>query len=120
MFSRSFCEVRMSEKQKPVAVAASEVPARSKPSAYPEPFASRMLGRTKRQLGDVFGLTNFGVNLTGLPPIQFQPFDTLTPSKMSSSISSKVGLRCTPTKDEPSSRLECVPASRQAQVTDTA
>jgi uncharacterized cupin superfamily protein len=58
----------MSEKQKPVVVAASEVPARSKPSAYPEPFASRMLGRTKRQLGDVFGLTNFGVNLTRLAP----------------------------------------------------
>ena len=27
-----------------------------------------MVGRTKRQLGDVFGLTNFGVNLTRLAP----------------------------------------------------
>lgn len=35
---------------------------------YPEPFASRMAGRKKRQLGDVFQLTNFGVNLTTLAP----------------------------------------------------
>jgi uncharacterized cupin superfamily protein len=58
----------MSEKSNPVAVNAAEVPARSKPSVYPEPFASRMVGREKRQLGDLFGLTNFGVNLTRLAP----------------------------------------------------
>jgi uncharacterized cupin superfamily protein len=58
----------MSEKPNPVAVTADEVPARSKPSVYPEPFASRMVGREKRQLGDLFGLTNFGVNLTRLAP----------------------------------------------------
>jgi len=58
----------MSEKPNPIAVTAAEVPARSKPSVYPEPFASRMLGREKRQLGEVFGLTNFGVNLTRLAP----------------------------------------------------
>ncbi len=58
----------MSEKPNPIAVSAAEVPARSKPSVYPEPFASRMLGREKRQLGEVFGLTNFGVNLTRLAP----------------------------------------------------
>lgn len=52
----------------PVAVAAREVPVRSKPSAYPEPFASRMAGREKRMLGDLFGLSNFGVNLTTLRP----------------------------------------------------
>ena len=52
----------------PIAVSATQVPPRSKPSNYPEPFASRMLGREKRQLGDVFGLTNFGVNLTRLAP----------------------------------------------------
>jgi uncharacterized cupin superfamily protein len=56
----------MSEKSNPVAVTAAEVPARSKPSVYPEPFATRMVGREKRQLGDLFGLTNFGVNLTRL------------------------------------------------------
>jgi uncharacterized cupin superfamily protein len=52
----------------PVALIAAEVAARSKPSSYPEPFASRMAGREKRQLGDQFGLTNFGVNLTRLAP----------------------------------------------------
>ena len=35
---------------------------------YPEPFASRVAGRVRRPLGDLFGLTNFGVNLTRLPP----------------------------------------------------
>ena len=58
----------MSEKQNPIAVMAADVPARSKPSVYPEPFASRMAGREKRQLGDLFGLKNFGVNLTRLAP----------------------------------------------------
>jgi uncharacterized cupin superfamily protein len=58
----------MSEKPTPIAITATEVPARSKPSVYPEPFASRMVGREKRQLGDLFGLTNFGVNLTRLAP----------------------------------------------------
>jgi uncharacterized cupin superfamily protein len=58
----------MSEESKPIAVAASEAPARIRPSVYPEPFASRMMGREKRPLGDLFGLTNFGVNLTRLAP----------------------------------------------------
>ncbi len=50
------------------AVVAGEAPARRKPSNYPEPFASRMAGREKRPLGDLFGLANFGVNLTRLVP----------------------------------------------------
>lgn len=58
----------MSEEKMPVAVVAAEAPPRSKPSLYPEPFAARMLGRTKRQLGEVFGLANFGVNLVRLVP----------------------------------------------------
>ena len=57
----------MSEKT-PIAVTATDVPVRARPSVYPEPFASRMAGRSKRQLGEVFGLTNFGVNLTHLAP----------------------------------------------------
>ena len=52
----------------PIALIAAEVPLRIKPSNYPEPFASRMAGREKRPLGDLFGLTNFGVNLTRLVP----------------------------------------------------
>src|SRR4051812_27082025 len=58
----------MSNNPKPVAVTAAEAPARAKPSSYPEPFASMMGGRVKRPLGDLFGLTNFGVNLTRLAP----------------------------------------------------
>ncbi len=58
----------MSKNSNPVAVTAAHVPPRSKPSVYPEPFASRMAGREKRQLGEVFGLTNFGVNLTRIAP----------------------------------------------------
>jgi uncharacterized cupin superfamily protein len=52
----------------PIAVRADEVAPRVKPSNYPEPFFSRMSRREKRQLGDVFGLKNFGVNLTRLAP----------------------------------------------------
>ncbi len=51
-----------------VAISASEATPRTKPSNYPEPFASRMIGREKRPLGDVFALTNLGVNLTRLAP----------------------------------------------------
>lgn len=53
---------------RPVAVLASEVAPRTKPSNYPEPFATRVAGREKRQLGDVFGLGNFGVNLVRMAP----------------------------------------------------
>lgn len=52
----------------PIAVVASEAPPRTKPSNYPEPFASMMNGRIKRPLGDLFGLQNFGVNHVTLPP----------------------------------------------------
>lgn len=52
----------------PVAILAAAAAPRTKPSNYPEPFASRMNGREKRPLGDLFGLTNFGVNLTRLAP----------------------------------------------------
>ncbi|PWE52536.1 cupin [Metarhizobium album] len=52
----------------PVAINATDVAPRSKLSNYPPEFAARMRGRIKRQLGDLFGLTNFGVNLTTLEP----------------------------------------------------
>ena len=58
----------MSDKKKTIAILAAEVPPRDTPSNYPKPFASRMAGREKRQLGDVFCLQNFGVNLTRLAP----------------------------------------------------
>lgn len=53
---------------RPIALVAADVPARTRPSNYPEPYASRMRGREKRSLGEPFGLTNFGVNLTRLAP----------------------------------------------------
>ena len=37
-------------------------------SSYPEILAEKVKGRDKRRLGDVFGLQNFGVNLTTLRP----------------------------------------------------
>lgn len=56
------------EAERPLALLAAEAPLRTKPSNYPEPFFSRMAGREKRPLGDLFGLRNFGVNLTRLRP----------------------------------------------------
>jgi uncharacterized cupin superfamily protein len=51
-----------------IAIVASTAPPRVKPSTYPEPFFTRMGKREKRPLGDLFGLKNFGVNLTRLAP----------------------------------------------------
>ena len=58
----------MDEPAIPIALKAIEVAPRTKHSNYPEPFASRIVGREKRNLGDLFGLANFGVNLTSLLP----------------------------------------------------
>ena len=52
----------------PIAIAATDVPVRAAVSFYPEEVAMRMAGREKRQLGELFGLRNFGVNLTRLAP----------------------------------------------------
>ncbi|WP_439640831.1 cupin domain-containing protein [Nevskia sp.] len=51
-----------------VAIPAAEAPLRLQRSRYPEPFASRMAGRDKRPLGELFGLGHFGVNLCHLQP----------------------------------------------------
>jgi len=58
----------MAKPSYPVAAVADEAPPRTKASSYPEPFASQMAGRRKQPLGDLFGLANFGVNLTRLAP----------------------------------------------------
>ncbi|MGN6358332.1 MAG: cupin domain-containing protein [Novosphingobium sp.] len=52
----------------PVPRRAMDIAPRTKPSNYPPQFAARVAGRIKRQLGDAFGLSRFGVNLTILPP----------------------------------------------------
>ena len=51
-----------------VAILANEVAPRTKQSIYPSQFIARVQGREKRQLGEAFGLRNFGVNLTRLAP----------------------------------------------------
>jgi uncharacterized cupin superfamily protein len=52
---------------KPAAIRATDVTARTG-TIYPPPYAPAMAGRAKRALGDVFGLSQFGVNLTELAP----------------------------------------------------
>jgi len=52
----------------PPAANAAEVPVRTWSTNYPKQFAMRVAGREKRQLGEVFGLKNFGVNMTRLAP----------------------------------------------------
>ncbi|MBA2125213.1 cupin [Hyphomicrobium methylovorum] len=58
----------MPEAEPPLAITAENAPLRTIPSNYREPFFSRMGMREKRPLGDIFGLRNFGVNLTTLLP----------------------------------------------------
>lgn len=53
---------------KKLLTASAEDVAPRKTTSYPEPFASKMVGREKRALGDVFAIKNFGVNLTRLAP----------------------------------------------------
>jgi uncharacterized cupin superfamily protein len=49
-------------------ISAQSVPATMGQTIYPEPYASQVEGRLKRKLGDCFGLTQFGANLTHLTP----------------------------------------------------
>jgi uncharacterized cupin superfamily protein len=46
---------------------ALDVPARTG-TIYPQPYAAALEGRAKRALGDLFGFSQFGVNLTVLAP----------------------------------------------------
>lgn len=55
-------------RKSPAPVHAQSVPAQAGATIYPAQFAARVAGRTKRKLGDRFGLTSFGVNLTRLAP----------------------------------------------------
>ena len=54
--------------RQPVALVAEQVQPRKSRSHYPEEFARRLGDRVKLPLGDAFGLTRYGVNLTRLPP----------------------------------------------------
>ncbi len=52
---------------RPHPLAMDEVPEQQR-TGYPEPFAAAVAGRWRRRLGDAFGLSDFGVNLTRLEP----------------------------------------------------
>jgi uncharacterized cupin superfamily protein len=55
----------------PVALVAAQAPLRAKPTSppFPREMVERVAAcRDKQPLGDLFGLTNFGVNLTRLAP----------------------------------------------------
>lgn len=57
------------EPSRPVALVAAEAPSRGPfRTAFPEAFRGRIGKRDKRPLGEPFGLMNFGVNLTRIPP----------------------------------------------------
>jgi uncharacterized cupin superfamily protein len=58
----------MANETNPVAIEVAVAPTARPGRGYPEPFATRVAGRVRRPLGDLFGLSNFGVNLTQLPP----------------------------------------------------
>lgn len=53
---------------KQLPISAKSIPAKMGKTIYPEPYASLVEGRLKRKLGEFFGLTNFGINLTHLSP----------------------------------------------------
>lgn len=60
----------MEAKQKPSSIVAADAPLRARPTSPPVPavMVAKTQGREKRPLGDLFGLRNFGVNLTRLAP----------------------------------------------------
>ncbi len=58
----------MTTNSRPIAIFALDVPEPEIQTRYPEPFASMVRGRTKRRLGEVFGLETFGVNLVRMAP----------------------------------------------------
>jgi uncharacterized cupin superfamily protein len=61
----------MTTENYPVSAVAAEAAPRARPTSPPFPpvMVARVApGREKRTLGDLFGLTNFGVNLTRLAP----------------------------------------------------
>ena len=51
----------------PMIIDLSKVPA-GQGTGYPEPFKAAVTGRSKQRVGNVAGLTNFGINLTTLAP----------------------------------------------------
>ena len=58
----------MNEPKFPIALVAANAPPRPRTTVYPPHLAKVVEGRDKTQLGNAFGLRNFGVNFTRLAP----------------------------------------------------
>jgi uncharacterized cupin superfamily protein len=58
----------MKQPPKQPPISAQSIPAAWGNTIYPPPYAAQVAGRLKRKLGECFGLTQFGVNLTDLAP----------------------------------------------------
>lgn len=58
----------MSQDKPPVAVVVADVAGIRGRTQYPAEFKHVVAGRTKQVLGNIFGLTGFGVNMTRLEP----------------------------------------------------
>ena len=60
----------MPQSKHPTTIMAADASPRARPTspAFPPVMVAKVAGRDKRPLGDLFGLTNFGVNLTRLAP----------------------------------------------------
>lgn len=68
VLERSGRDGRQEVKGDPLPIAADTIAPPARQTNYPPPFAARVAGRMKRKLGDHFGLSRFGVNLTELAP----------------------------------------------------
>lgn len=49
-------------------ISALAIPEQAKKTGYPAPFSELVAGRTKRRIGEHFGFTHYGVNITQLAP----------------------------------------------------
>jgi uncharacterized cupin superfamily protein len=58
----------MTDKPAKPPIEAASLEAEIGTTAYPSPYRERLDGRAKRKLGEAFGLTAFGVNLTEIAP----------------------------------------------------
>jgi len=79
----------MPDDNKPIAIDAASVPPSRAGRGYPEPFAARVAGRERGALGDVFGLTNFGVISRDCHRAACRRCATLICARTNSSISSR-------------------------------
>jgi len=92
---------------------------RTKPSNYPEPFASRMAGRQKHPWATCLGYRPSESISHALRQTRCRPSATLTQGKMSSSTSCGAVRRSGLMRGESGWRQACAPASRRERETGT-